>query len=172
MQIDNIKSFLEGTVAADIAQSTGSMGLKKQKRHGAGKDCPCDKDPESEECQKQLQESPVGSVGSTGLKDAESHLSDPEIRKQLKKLIRQAGGKTVILQMLKTMNQMPANESKITEASRQEERAVEAILMALDECSNDVNVLGTFSDRGVMTRDAGFEMKYKGKEFQVTVVQV
>jgi hypothetical protein len=54
MKIDDIKSFLkEGTVAADIAQSTGSMGLQKRKRQGQDKDdCPCKKDPMSEECQK------------------------------------------------------------------------------------------------------------------------
>ena len=53
LQTNSIGSFLdEGTVASDIAQSTGSMGLQKRKRKGQSDDCPCKKDPMSEECQK------------------------------------------------------------------------------------------------------------------------
>jgi len=61
MLIDNLKSFLEGTVASDIAQATPNMGLQKRKRKGQGKDdCPCKNDPESEECIKFRQEKKKG----------------------------------------------------------------------------------------------------------------
>jgi len=59
-------------------------------------------------------ESPVGVVGRTGVKDAEEYLNDPEIRKRLKKLVRDAGGKTVIMHILRTMNAIPANEGTVS----------------------------------------------------------
>ena len=96
------KTFLESTVAADIAQATAPSKIQKREKCKECNETPCVCD--------EITESPVGSVGRTGKADAENHLSNPQIRKQLKKLIRQAGGKTVILQMLKTFNEMPVTE--------------------------------------------------------------
>jgi hypothetical protein len=128
-----LKTFLNSsTVSADIAQAPGKLELaKKDSSHPI--DCKCKKCrengtiPDIIKCENQnlnqkenlmlktflnnMNESPVGAVGRTGYKDAEAHLSNPEIRRKLKKLIRQAGGKTVITQMLKSFNEMPANES-------------------------------------------------------------
>ena len=74
LQTNSIDSFLnEGTVASDIAQSTGSMGLQKRKRKGQSDDCPCKKDPMSEECQKKrlaLQESNVEMMAARDIADA------------------------------------------------------------------------------------------------------
>jgi len=96
------KEIFEGTVAADIAQATPpNKPLKKRKGSG---DCPCEGDPMGEECQKKrLQESPVGSIGRTGAKDAEEYVSD-ELRAEFKKIVKKIGGKTVARLLLNTMN--------------------------------------------------------------------
>ena len=115
ININSISSFLgEGTVAAYIAQGTGSVspGLQKRKRSGEGKtgDCPCDKNPDSKECKEHLdtiagpiQESPVGSVGRTGAKDAIEYIT-PELRAEFKRIVKKLGGKTVARELLNTMN--------------------------------------------------------------------
>jgi hypothetical protein len=106
IKLNSIESFLEGTVASDIAQSTGSMGLQKKKRKGQGSgDCPCKTDPESEECKEKqaLKESPVGSVGRTGAKDAIEYIT-PELRAEFKRIVKKLGGKTVAKELLNTMN--------------------------------------------------------------------
>lgn len=59
------------------------------------KDCKCDK------CK--MNESPVGSVGRTGVRDAQAHVT-PELRAEFKKIVRKLGGKTVARQLLAEMN--------------------------------------------------------------------
>jgi hypothetical protein len=87
---------LEGTVAADIAGTSG--GFK----------CPCKTAPESKECKeiqkKKLDESPVGVPGRTGYKDAINYIT-PELRAEFKRIVKKIGGKTVAQELLKTMNQ-------------------------------------------------------------------
>jgi len=94
------RQYFEGTVSADIAGTSG----------GFEKECPCKTDPDSEECKKirkkkQLDESPVGSVGRTGSKDAEEYInSTPELRAEFKKIVRKLGGVTVARKLLMQMN--------------------------------------------------------------------
>ncbi len=57
-------------------------------------------------------ESPVGTVGRTGVKDAEAHVTD-ELRAEFKKIVKKLGGKTVAGQLLKG----PAVSGDITEES-------------------------------------------------------
>ncbi len=108
------KEFFEDTVAADIAQSTPpNKPLRKRKDDG-----PCKGDPMGEECQKKrLQESPVGSIGRTGVKDAKEYVT-PELRTEFKKIVKKLGGKTVAKELLNTMNAIPTNEKNVTEASK------------------------------------------------------
>ena len=52
--LDYFQEIFEGTVAADIAQAPtpNGRGLQKRKRKGEDdENCPCKKDPMSEECQ-------------------------------------------------------------------------------------------------------------------------
>ena len=52
-----------------------------------------------------LMESCVGCVGRTGYKDAEEHISNMgDIKKVIRKLLKEVGGKTVLLKIINTMN--------------------------------------------------------------------
>ncbi len=76
--------FTEGTVSADIAQSTSTL-----------KKCP--------ECGQSLNESAVGLVGRTGAGDADTYIT-ADIRAEFKKIVKKLGGKTVARKLLAEMN--------------------------------------------------------------------
>lgn len=78
--------FEEGTTSADIAQTSGKIGKLL-----------CEK------CGQEMNESPVGSIGRTGVADAAAYVT-PELRAKFKKLVKEMGGKTVARQLLAEMN--------------------------------------------------------------------
>lgn len=85
--------FEEGTVSADIAQTSGK--LEPVRRRERKRLC--------EKCGAEMNESPVGSIGRTGVADAANHVT-PELRAKFKKLVKELGGKTVAKQLLAEMN--------------------------------------------------------------------
>ena len=116
------KEFFEDTVAADIAQATTGPGkMKRQGKHGKnGKhedgECPCKKDPMSEECQKK--------------------------------------------------------RGAMMESTREEERVAIYMAECIEAECNNFDVLGTFKEQALMTRDAGIVIRdVRGNEYQVTIVQ-
>jgi len=112
-----LRPFNEDTQAGDVAQATGPFNPKTpiQKKK---KDIEDELDDELEDVEDDLDEdnlncSAVGLVGRTGFKDAENHIQDTKnIKIQLRKLIKQVGGKTVLLKLLNTMNSIPTNEEE------------------------------------------------------------
>jgi hypothetical protein len=94
---------------------------------GMKKDCPCKRDPDSEECRKHkkkrkrkmgMSESPVGQVGRTGVMDAETYINNsPELRSEFRKIVKKLGGVTVAFNLLQTMNKK-IEESRPTEISK------------------------------------------------------
>ena len=58
-------------------------------------------------------------------------------------------------------------EDEISEAS--DEEVTEALMDAA--IRSGITVLGSFEERGIMTRDIGFEINYKNSTYQVTIVQ-
>jgi len=57
---------------------------------------------------KELFESPVGSVGRTGTKDAEAHVTD-ELRAEFKKIVKKLGGVSVARQLILELNPLKIN---------------------------------------------------------------
>ncbi len=160
-----LDDFEEGTVSSDIA-GTGTGFEKKIRKQKLPK-----------EIEDEITESPVGSRGRTTQKDAEAYVTDAH-RAEFRKIVKKIGGKAVAKHLLNTLNAMPKSKfASITEASEDElsesteDQASLALSIAADECSRHIDILGSFEERGVMTRDAGFEMDYKNSTFQVTVVQ-
>jgi hypothetical protein len=111
--------LFEGSTAGDVAGFSPKMGMKK--------DCPCKRDPDSEECrkhkkqhkkQKNIIESPVGQVGRTGVMDAETYINNtPELRSEFRKIVKKLGGVTVAFNLLQTMNKK-IEESRPTEITK------------------------------------------------------
>jgi len=89
--------FLENTSAGDIAGTEQKLGLNKRLF--------------CEECGKNINESPVGLVGRTGMADAIEHVT-PELRAEFKKMVIKLGGKAVCKHMLDEMTFSPNNNLK------------------------------------------------------------
>lgn len=54
---------------------------------------------------KEILESPVGSIGRTGIKDAESYVTaNPDLKKRIRKIIKEVGGITALKQLISGMN--------------------------------------------------------------------
>ena len=148
----SFKDIFEDTVSADIAQATTGPG--KMQRRGKDKDCPCKKDPMSEECQrKRLGESPVGSIGRTGVKDAIEYIS-PELRAKFKKIVKELGGKTVARELLNTMN------SSIQESTPEEQVMMDLIAKALEQGNSRFKIT---------KNNNSIDLGYKGQTFIVQV---
>ncbi len=114
------KTFLESTVAADIAQGSGGMQRKKElykkcmnkdsdctkdiDTDSLGEECPCKEDPNSEECKKakeKLEESPVGYRGKTTDQEAGKFIDgNPELRAEFKNIVKKIGGVAVARRLL------------------------------------------------------------------------
>lgn len=58
----------------------------------------------------------------------------------------------------------------VGESSNLEAQATMNIMTAVDDNSR-LEVIDTFENLGIMTNNAGFEMKYKNTTFQITVVE-
>ncbi len=168
---DSQRWFLEGTVASDVAQSTGKLEKKILRK-------PLDDEEDEDD------------ITEASDKQAIELVDDA--------LDLVQGGKVDSFKWMKAMKkaQAEAKSSKLKNAIEDAKDAIhgdsnKAFWLAsrivsgkLSEASDDVTealmdaaidggiaVLGSFEDRDVMTRDAGFEMNYKNKVYQVTITQ-
>jgi len=143
----NYGTFLEDTASADIAQTEPKLGLTKK--------CP------KEDCDD-LDESPVGKVGRTGVLDAKAHVSDT-LRAQFKKIVKQLGGKTVARQLLAEMNSGIVESYSVSWVGGPDDYKtidkIAEIIASYDFYSNRI-------DNGAQHRAAVADNKKKAKELK------
>jgi hypothetical protein len=104
------RPFNEGTVSADIAQGSGEMKGKKD----IYKKCMNTEG----DCIKDLDESPVGSVGRTSDYEAGEFIDGtPELRAEFKKIVKKVGGVSVARRLLNS-KLFGINESPVGQIGR------------------------------------------------------